>query len=187
MKEKLDLSSIQERMIGQLEIIKGEPRAQIIVLQAHVEFLVDEILEVLIESEKYRGTKLSLLKKLDLLKDLDWIPPNIAKDISTLSVIRGFVAHRINIYDSETINEVNRKFKEISLVKKAGTTIFPENETMQSHLKQVLQLYFGILSIIYYNVYELKKKQSLKNDIKLGDYQIFMDKDNNINISWDSL
>lgn len=59
--------AVQSKMLQEQSAIV-EVRAELIVLQANVEFLIDEIMEVLIESERLRGTRTRLEIKLDILQ-----------------------------------------------------------------------------------------------------------------------
>jgi len=169
-KEKLDYSDISKNMISEIYAIKGELRSEIILLQAHVEFMIDEIIEILIETDTMRGTKSRLDLKLKILEKLDWLPKDFVTDLKTLSTIRGFIAHRINVYDQKTREDIENQFKQITIIGKADPGVFPKDEALQTHLRTISELYFQLLYSIYDEIYELKKKCSLKNPMISDNY-----------------
>ena len=158
--------------------LKGEVRAEIILLQAHVEFMIDEIIEVLLETNALRGTKSRLDLKLRLLKDLGWLTEEIIHDVKVLSTIRGYVAHRLDVYQGQTRIDIENQFKLIKLIKRADPIFFPQDKSLQIHLRNVSELYFRILYDVYDTVYKVKAKQSLENPDSLRDDYRF-EKDQN--------
>ena len=163
MKSKIDYNSMISRMISEIDALKGETRAEIILLQAHVEFMVDEILEVLIETNSMRGIKSGLRKKLEILKDLDWLSQETVNDIRILAKIRGFMAHSLDVYDLKTREGMEREFKQIQLIQRADKVFFPIGESIQKHLNTVMQIYMRALYDVYERVYAVKESTSLKN------------------------
>lgn len=186
MKEKLDYVILKTKLISEIDAIKGELRAEIILLQAHVEFMIDEIIEILIESNAMRGTRARLELKLQILKNLDWLPDDFVQDVIKLSVIRGFVAHRIEIYDEKTREDIELQFKQIKLIGKADPDVFPKDESLQKHLRIVSELYLEILYFIYNDIYEKKKNHSITNPMIIQDYHFFK-KDGDVIIQFDSI
>ncbi len=185
MKEKLDYSDITKNMISEISAIKGELRSEIILLQAHVEFMIDETIEILIETDALRGTKSRFDLKLKILEELDWLPKDFVKDLKALSTIRGFIAHRINVYDQKTSDDIENQFKQITIIGKADPGVFPKDEALQKHLRTISELYFQLLYSIYNEIYELKKNRSLKNPTISDNYH-FSKNGDDITIRFDS-
>ncbi len=173
-------------MLKEIEALKNELRAEIILLQAHVEFIIDELLEILLESDALRGTSTRLDLKLEILKNLNWLSIDTIHDIKILSKIRGFMAHRIDVYDAQTRQDIENEFKQIKLIKKADPQIFPSGESIQAHIRQVSELYFAALYDIYSKAYDLKTTSSLKNPNSLGEnYRFYKNPDGSIVIQYD--
>jgi len=163
MKPKLLYNAIVARMKLEIDALKGETRAEIILLQAHVEFMIDEIFEVLIESDKMRGTRSRLEKKLEILKDLGWFTEETVNDIKQLSKIRGLMAHSLDVYSQETREKMETEFKQIQLIKRADPVFFPKDDSIQKHLRNLMEIYMSTLYYVYENVYKLKQTRSLEN------------------------
>lgn len=177
MKERLDYYELKKKMVNEINSIKGELRAEIILLQAHVEFLIDEIIEILLETNFMRGTKSRLDLKLQLLSDLNWLPKEFSDDLKKLSTIRGFVAHRIDPYDEKTRNDIEQQFKQIKLIERCTSDILPSEESIQKHLRTVLELYFDILHYIYTEIYNMKEKNSITNHTIRDNYKFYRDRE----------
>jgi len=188
MKDKLDYSYIKKKLLDEITAIKGETRAEIILLQAHVEFMIDEILEILIETDSMRGTKSRLGLKLQILNENNWITNDFVFDISILSTIRGWVSHRIDIYDDRTQNDIESEFKKITLLSKADSSVFPKGESLQKHLRLIAELYFDLLYYIYEGAYALKSKSSsLKNPTTRDNYHFLKTEDGGLTIQFDEI
>lgn len=152
---------IIDNMLLELNSIQGEIRSQIIILQSHVEFLIDEIIKILFETEEFRGTKLRLDKKLEILRRFGWVTNNTAKDIKLLSEIRGWIAHQINVHNEKTQEKIEEKLQSITLVKDYPK-MFP-GKNVQTNFKHVSELYIRALYSVVCDVQKHKGKESLKN------------------------
>jgi len=172
-------------MISEIEQIKNELRAEVILLQAHVEYMVDEILEVLIESNALRGNGTQLKKKLKILKHLGWIKESFENDIIKLSAIRGIVAHRIDVYDEKTRIQIRDEFKQITLLQNTKK-ICKQDESNQTSIRKIAEIYFLVLCWIYEKVYQAKSQNSIQNPNSVDDYSFEM-QGNEINIINDTI
>jgi hypothetical protein len=164
-------------MIREISALKGEVRAELIILHAYVEFLVDEIFEILIENDSSKTTISRLETKLKVLNGLKWLSDDTVADIKTLAKIRSYAAHRTDIYDEKTRKEMDQDLKQIRLTRKAGPELFPPDSSSQLQIRLIAELYFLLLSDVYEKVYKLKSVQSLVNPNPLGEnYHFYKDK-----------
>ena len=163
MKPEIPFDEIYLKFLKELDNLKGELRAEIILVQAHVEFMVDEILEILIESDAMRGTRARLSLKLKILHDLGWIDDQMKHDIDVLSEIRGIIAHRIDVYDESTRNDFREKIQRLKLFENADPSLF-KDRTKQTIVKEASDLYISFLYETYTKVYKMKKKCSMKGE-----------------------
>jgi len=187
MKPEIPFDQIYLKFLDELDHLKGELRAEIILVQAHVEFMVDEILEILLESDAMRGTRARLPLKLKILHDLGWIDDQMKNDIDVLSEIRGIIAHRIDVYDKATRNDFTEKIKQIKLFDRADPKLFKDRSS-QTVVKEASDLYISFLYDIYKKVYEMKKKCSLKGELPNRDnFHFQRDEDGLLNVQYDEI
>lgn len=163
-KNAFQYNAFVAKLLNELDRIKGETRAEIIVTQAFVEFMIDEIFETLVDDDSFRGTSLQLKKKLDYLNKLDWIDAEMKNDINKLAVIRGFMAHRIDIFDQETRELLNEQFEQIGLyIRGLQSGYFKKGKSTQENINEISQMYIRALYEVLKAVQKIKNNYSLKN------------------------
>ena len=163
-KNAFQYNAFVAKLLNELDLIKGESRAEIIVTQAFVEFMIDEIFETLVDDDSFRGTGLQLQKKLDYLNKLGWIDDEMKNDINKLAVIRGFMAHRIDIFDLETRRLLDEQFKQIGLYKRGlKSGYFEKGKSTQKYINEISQMYIRALYDVLQAVQKIKNNYSLKN------------------------
>jgi len=183
MKEKLDIGKIRKEMLAELEQVKGALRAEIILLQANVEFMIDEIFELLLENSVLRRRNLN--QKLEILNDLDWLPLDFVDDVKKLAEIRGWLAHNKTI-NGEITENIQQKFKQMKIIQNSDKDVFPERSSIQMIFKTICELYIAYFTMVYYQLYDWKEKSSLKNPLKIDNYH-FSKKGETINFELDTL
>ena len=81
-----------------------EPRAEIIILEANIEYMINEMLKIRFGHDDLRRN--SLRSKLVVLRSLEIIPKEIEDVTMKIGQIRDIYAHRPFIRSEETIKEV---------------------------------------------------------------------------------
>ena len=71
-------------LVKELDALQGEFRASIIVLQSHIDYMIDKLLETLVESDKLSQRKIGFVRKLDFLQDLGYIKKETYDDLNKL-------------------------------------------------------------------------------------------------------
>lgn len=105
---------IVKKMLGELQSINRETRAEAIVLEAHLEFWINEILKARLGTDDLR--RISFKNKLIVLRALDLIDTETEQDLSKIEEIRNIFAHRIDVYDEKTRDDVRQLVDNLNYV-----------------------------------------------------------------------
>lgn len=176
------MNQINAEMLDELNNTKGNIRAITLVYQSHVEFYVDEILELLFETTKLQKTNLAFEKKLSILRELDYLSKNLSNDLIILFNIRNRLGHERKTHDIQTKLQILTDLTKIKLVTSPKNDILDEirrfkpnmvKSKLLNNFSETIKYVFGIfvfqVSHVYNMAYETKtQKQSLKNMFKVN-------------------
>lgn len=179
MKPRLKLTQINAEMLIELDNAKENVRDIALVFQSHVEFYIDEIIELLFETTKLRS--IAFDKKMAVLKELGYISNDLGSDLKMLFEIRGHLAHVRKTHDLETKMKILTDLKKIKVVTSPKNDIIDEIRRFKPDmsesnlvknfpetLKYVFRIFTFQTSAVYEMAYHTKtQKTSLKNMFKV--------------------
>lgn len=163
--------NIAEPLVKELDALKGEFRASIIVLQSHIDFMIDKLIETLVESNAFSARKIGFVRKLDLLLDLGYIKKETYDDLTNLYDIRAICAHDINVNSSVARTKIEEKFRVLKIIERGKSDFFPEIDIMQTSISNLSQFLLKMLHARYEQAYKMKKDKTMKIELG-GDYDL---------------
>lgn len=167
-------------MISELDSTKGNIRAIVLVFQSHVEFFIDETIEVLFETKKLKS--IAFDKKITILKELGYISNNLGSDLKMLFEIRGHLAHQRKTQNLETKIKILTDLKNIKVVTSSKEFTLDRIRNFKPNspdptllkkfpdvLKKVFHIFTFQASNVYVYAYDTKNRSgSLKNMYKIN-------------------
>ncbi len=124
MKPRLKMNQINSEMLAELNSTNGNIRAIVLVFQNHVEFYIDEIIEMLFETTKLQS--IAFDKKMSILKELGYISNDLGADLKMLFEIRGHLAHERKTHDLQTKIKILMDLKKIKVITSPKNDIIDE-------------------------------------------------------------
>ena len=177
---KLNYSSLIHNMARELELINKEPRAMIILLQSHLEFMIDRVLELSLRTNVLEKERVPLRIKLEILYELGWIAKETRDDVNNLADIRAWMAHKIDIKNVQIKGEILKKIENLNIVKRSDVVIFPKGEKLENDLNRAWQLYMQLFRGVYDRIEKMKKKRLVlkrpKREIDIMSYRMGYEK-----------
>lgn len=155
----------------ELNALNGEFRASIIVLQSYIDYMIDKIIETLIESQKLSARRINFERKIDLLKDLGYIKNETFYDLKALYDIRAICAHDLDVYSEMTREKIREKFQQLKIIERGKNEFFPEIDVMQTNLSKLAQFLLRMLHTRYTLAFKNKQDKSIKINLD-GEYDL---------------